>query len=122
MERKDLQRMSAIMNKVGGEKEKEYIEGYDLFGGGGAWTGVRKTKTRGDKTIVKVKKKGKDWKSTSKVKSSGAIEGDKNPSGKGKYISKYKKVGKGDSGKKIKQKKIFKSKFIDGEEVSTKTK
>jgi hypothetical protein len=113
---------------------KEKTTGFDAFGGGGAATGTRKTITKGDKKVVKNKKKfetGTKSKSTVKTNDPGAEiikSGDDErimpPDVKqGKYVIKRKKTGTSAStGKKAKVKKTIKSTYVDGKEVKRKEK
>ena len=107
------------------KRKKEKITGYDLFGGGGETTGTRTTITRGNKKIVKTKRKfasGTKTKSKVKTNDPGAEvikpgDGEGIMPGKvqqGKYVIKRKAVGESaETGKKVKQKKTIKSTYVD---------
>lgn len=115
--RGDLKAMSAMMRKIKNPRkvEKEKISGSDF--GTGSFTGTKKTITKGDKTIVKTKKKGDDgnWKKKTSEKTVGDEYGD----GKVKYVDKSKysrKASENNPKKKIKKTKV-KEVYESGEKV-----
>ena len=115
--RGDIEAMSSMMRKIKNPRkvEKEKISGSDF--GTGSFTGTKKTITKGDKTIVKTKKKGDDG--TWKKKTSEKTVGDEYGDGKVKYVDKSKynrKASEKNPKKKIKKTKV-KEVYESGEKV-----
>ena len=121
--RGDIEAMSAMMRKIKNPRKvvKEKISGSE-FGAGvdkesDAFTGTKKTITKGDKTVVKTKKKGAkgDW----KKKTSEKTVGDEYGSGDVKYVdkSKYSRKSSEKDPHKSKRKKKVKEIYKGGEKV-----
>lgn len=126
--RGDIEAMSAIMRKIKNPRKvvKEKISGSEFRAGvdkeGDAFTGTKKTITKGDKTVVKTKKKGAkgDWKEKTKKKT----VGDKHGDGKSKHVekTKYNRKASEKDPTKTKKRKKFKEVYKEGSKTKEREK